>query len=301
MAAQLIPVSVYALDQFDLPERRSGVGLAALLTETPPSLRPNAASTTLLLADGGAGMSLTAPQMLNGALQPEAVRVTVEALPGLSGFLLMRIGGTAVALAEGGAGIAAERPDLLTAFVAGTMIDTPDGPRPVETLAAGDRVTTLENGSRPLIWVARRRILPVEIMAHPGLRPISLPAGAVGNERPLRVSHRQRLLIDDWRAEVYFGEDRVLVAADALSEARDSRPALPPDGVDYVILLCDRHEILIADGALTESFHPGESGLAALTEGERADLGSVVDLDDLTRRRSACLIVKNAEARALRI
>lgn len=301
MAAQSIPVGVYALDQFDLPERRAGVGLAARLSEAHPVLHPNPGISVIHLVDGESGMVLSQPLALSGEDLPEGVRVTVEALAGLTSLLLVRAGGRPVGLAPAGSGIAADKPELLTAFVAGTLIDTPDGPVPVERLAAGDRVTTLANGSRPLIWVGKRRILPVEIMAYPGLRPLSLPKGSAGNDRPMLVSPRQRMLIDDWRAEVYFGEDRVLVAAEALSDRTDTRPDLPADGIDYVMLLCDRHEILIAEGALTESFHPGEAGLAAMTPDERAALSGILPEAELIRRRSAYPIIRNAEARALRI
>lgn len=301
MAAHLIPIDILTLDQFELPARRAGISLAALLAESPPILHVDAQKTRIWLAEGVGGMTLGAPLTLAGADQPHGTRVTVEALPGLVALLLVRIGGTAVGLATAGPGIGAEIPELLAAFVAGTLIDTPDGARRVETLAAGDRVTTLANGSRPLVWVGKRRVLPVEILAYPGLRPLLLPQGSAGNDRPLMVSSRQRMLIDDWRAEVYFGEDRVLVSAEALSDSRDERPALQPEGVEYVMLLCDRHEILVAEGALTESFHCAEAGLSALTPSERADIAKVIPEADLVRRRAAYPIMRNAEARALRL
>lgn len=301
MAAQLIPIDLFALDQFDLPARRAGVSLAATLGEVPPVLHTGARESRMLLTEGTEGMILGAPLALAGVDQVQGVRVTVEALPGLSAFLLVRIGGTVVGLATTGPGLGAENPELLAAFVAGTLIDTPDGARTVETLIVGDRVTTLANGSRPLVWVGRRRILPVEILAYPGLRPLLLPVGAAGNDRPLSVSPRQRMLIDDWRAEVYFGEDRVLVSAEALSDSRDARAILQPEGVEYVMLLCDRHEILVAEGALTESFHPAKTGLTGLTASERAGIAEVIPEADLVRRRAAYPIVRNAEARALRL
>ena len=301
MAAPLIPIDLFALDQFDLPARRAGVGLAAALAEVPPVLRLGAQENRMWLAEGTDGMTLGAPLAQSGIDQAQGVRVTVEALPGLAAFLLVRIGGTPVGLAARGNSTGADNPELLAAFAAGTLIDTPDGARPVETLVAGDRVTTIANGSRPLIWVGHRRIMAVEILAYPGLRPLLLPTGSAGNDRPLLVSPRQRMLIDDWRAEVYFGEDRVLVSAEALSDSRDARAVLHPLGVEYVMLLCDHHEILVAEGALTESFHPGEAGLTGLTAPERAGLAAVIPEADLVRRRAAYPIVRNAEARALRL
>ena len=301
MAAQSIPVGVYALDQFDLPDWRDGAGFAARLSEAPPVLLPSARLSEISLVSSEDGMDLARPLALSGEELPEGVRVTVEALSGVSSLLLVRAGGRPVGLTPAGAGIAAPKPELLTAFVAGTRIDTPEGLRTVESLAVGDRVTTLANGSRPLIWVARRRIQPVEILAYPGLRPVRLPQDASGQGAPLLVSPRQRMLIDDWRAEVYFGEDRVLVAAEVLLDSQETRPVLAAEGVDYVVLLCAQHEILLAEGALTESFHPGDAGLQALTAAERASLAAVLPEAELARRRTAYPIVKNAEARALRL
>jgi hypothetical protein len=139
------------------------------------------------------------------------------------------------------------------------------------------------------------------MLAHPGLRPVEFAPGSIGNDRPLVVSPRKRLLIDDWRAAVYFGEDRVLVSASALVDDQAARQVLLPDGVEYVVLLCDRHEILLAEGALSESFHPGETGLAGLSGRDREALAGIVPEAELARRRAAFPIVRHAEARALRL
>ena len=192
-------------------------------------------------------------------------------------------------------------PNLLAAYAADTLIDTPDGPRAARSLAAGDVVTTLANGSRPLRWVGRRRVTAVEMLAHPGLRPVEFAPGAIGNDRALVVSPQQRMLIDDWRAAFYFGEDQVLVSALALVDDQAARLVLPETGLDYVVLLCDRHEVLLAEGALSESFHPGTTGLAGLPPAERETLAAEVPEADLIRRRAAFPIVRNAEARALRL
>jgi hypothetical protein len=244
-----------------------------------------------------------------GLEYPAGSAVAVEPVAGRPGLFLLRIGGKAVGLASA---LAWERgcepplhgvalPEALAGFAAGTLIDTPDGPRPVETLVAGELVTTLGNGSRPLRWVGRRRVAAVEMLAHPGLRPVAFRPGTLGNARELVVSPQQRLLIDDWRAAVYFGEDRVLVAAQALVDDQAAQVVLPKGGVEHVMLLCDRHEVLLAEGALSESFHPDDAALAALFPEDRARLAEVCPEPELLRRRAAFPIVRNAEARALRL
>lgn len=312
MIADRITVSVFALDLVIMPKPAAAKGWVARLAEAAPVLTEGACPVPLVLHEGADGLSLALDVGLSGLDHPAAARVAVDPVEGRPGLFLIRIAGKVAALASslpwesgsvhGAQGSAApEAPEALAAFVSGTLIDTPDGPRPVETLQAGDAVTTLANGSRPLRWVGRRQVGVVELLAHPGLRPVVFAPGTVGNARELSVSPQQRMLVDDWRAAVYFGEDRVLVAAQALVDDQTARVVVPPDGVDYVVLLCDRHEVLLADGALSESFHPGETGLAALAPPAREEIAALVPEGELQRRRAAFPIVRNAEARALRL
>ena len=65
---------------------------------------------------------------------------------------------------------------------------------------------------------------------------------------------------------------QLLVAPEVLVRARSLCGAFPGGAVDAGLtevtchpLLYDRHEVILAEGAPTESFHPGETGLSALT------------------------------------
>lgn len=308
MAADCITVGVYALDQVILPRPSAAKGWTARLAEAAPSLVDNATPCPFQLILTAEGWALGETVMLSGARLHAGRRVQIDAIEGRPGLFLVRVDGKATGLAsampwEAGehSGHGPAEPEALAGYALGTRIDTPDGPRAVESLMPGDVVTTLANGSRPLRWVGRRRVAPVEMLAHPGLCPVEFAAGAAGNDRALLVSQRQRMLIDDWRAAVYFGEDRVLVAAQALVDDQAARVVLPVDGLDYVILLCDRHEVLLAEGALSESFHPADTGLAGLPPQARAELAALVPEVELTRRRAAFPIVRSSEARALRL
>lgn len=306
MVAERITVGVYALDHVLLPRAAAGRGWAVRLAEQDPALAPGTQPQSLILVVTDDGLALAETAELAGVAHASGIRVAVEPVPGRSGLFLVRIGTRPVAVAVAGTWEAALAPGESSAngpaaYVAGTLIDTPDGPHPVEALAAGDVVTTLANGSQPLRWIGRRHVSAVELLAHPALRPVEFAAGTVGNARALLVSPQQRMLIDDWRAEVYFGEDRVLVAAQALVDDQGARMVLPAGGVEYVTLLCDRHEVLLAEGALSESFHPGEAGLSGLTPAERAEVETLAPEAELLRRRAAFPIVRNAEARALRL
>lgn len=309
MVADRITVGVFALDQLILPNPAAAKGWTQRLAEAAPVLADGALPVRIVLDGAGSGPALAQEVPLGDGVHRVGTPAAFEPVTGRPGLFLLRLGGKAAAVASAsdwppGTGHPDDDlpdPDCLAGFAAGTSIDTPDGPRPVETLVAGDAVTTLGNGSRPVRWVGRRRVAAVELLAHPGLRPVSFAPGTLGNLRGLTVSPHQRILVDDWRAAVYFGEDRVLVAAQALVDDRSARVTLPPDGIDYVMLLCDRHEVVLAEGALSESFHPGDAGLAALPRALRADLAAICPEADLARRRAAFPIVRNAEARALRL
>ncbi len=309
MVADRIIVGVYALDHMLMPKPAAAKGWPARLAEVSPVLGPEAALCHLALSTASEGWALAETVDLGGARHHAGTKITVDAIEGRPGLFIVRLGGKAMGLAtsvpwdRGAEHVAdrADQPAALAAYVAGTLIDTPDGSRPVEDLTQGDVVTTLSNGSRPLRWVGRRRVEPVELIAHPGLCPVEFAPGVVANGRALLVSPQQRMLIDDWRAAVYFGEDRVLVAAQALVDDQAARVVLPVAGVEYVVLLCDRHEVLIAEGALSESFHPGEVGLAALGPSARAEVAAILPEAELQRRRAAFPIVRHAEARALRL
>lgn len=186
-------------------------------------------------------------------------------------------------------------------YTHGTRIDTPQGPRPIEDLVPGDLVTTLDNGSQPLRWVGARALSHHDLRDNPHLRPIRFAAGALDNLRPLLVSPQHRVLIGDWRAQVYFGEDQVLIAAQALENGHSIRQVLPDSGVVYCHLLFDRHEVILAEGALSESFHPGAAGLDLLDAPQRREIAALFPHLPVERRRAAFPIVPPAEARALRL
>ncbi|NJS39313.1 MAG: Hint domain-containing protein [Rhodobacteraceae bacterium] len=187
------------------------------------------------------------------------------------------------------------------AFALGTRIDTPDGPRPVEALQPGDLISTLDNGSQALRWIGRRWVSPPEMAFREDLQPLRLEAGVLGNERALLISPRHRVLLNDWRAQVYFGEDQILVPAQALLNGATVRQVLPLAGVTYLHLLFDRHEVILSEGALSESLHLGETGLGTLDPAQRQEIEALFPDQALERRRMAFPTLRMAEARALRL
>ncbi|MEP5731417.1 MAG: Hint domain-containing protein [Sulfitobacter sp.] len=136
-------------------------------------------------------------------------------------------------------------------FVAGTMIATPDGERPAESLSPGDLVLTQDEGAQPLRWIGTR-----QVAATGNFAPIHIRANTFGTHRDLLVSPLHRILIRDNLAELLFGEAEVLVAARDLVNDRSVRRRAGGE-VTYVHLLFDRHQVVFSEGLETESFLPG--------------------------------------------
>lgn len=159
-------------------------------------------------------------------------------------------------------------------FTPGTLIDTEDGPRPVEDLSEGDRVLTRDNGPQEVLWTGTRRMSGARLHAMPELRPVRIFAHAFGEDRPetaFLVSPQHRLLLSGPEISDLFNTPEVLVAA------RDLAPHLAQTDlavreVTYVHLLLPRHEIVWANGLETESFHPASARLSTLDESDRARL-----------------------------
>ncbi|WP_243613304.1 Hint domain-containing protein [Shimia aestuarii] len=152
-------------------------------------------------------------------------------------------------------------------FAEGTMIETDQGLRPVEQLGVGDRVLTLDNGFQEVRWINMRALSPLDLVLRPNLKPIHIPAGALGEGMPtemLVVSPQHRIhvhspilmrMIESKEALVHA---KSLVGVNGISEMQDMM------GVRYWHFMCARHEIVHANGALAESFYVGAYGVSTL-------------------------------------
>ncbi|MEL7178503.1 MAG: Hint domain-containing protein [Pseudomonadota bacterium] len=160
-------------------------------------------------------------------------------------------------------------------FTYGVLIATTDGPRPIETLRVGDRVA-LEDGTESVIrWIGRRKYSLEEITAKPKLRPVRIVQGALGSGLPKRdmlISRQHRMLIQSKIAERMFGEPEVLVSAIRLTTLPGVFIDESVKEVEYFHLLFDRHEIIFAEGAPSESLFTGPEALKALGREAREEI-----------------------------
>ncbi|MDQ7263418.1 Hint domain-containing protein [Paracoccus sp. PS-1] len=160
-------------------------------------------------------------------------------------------------------------------FTPGTLIETGLGPRPVETLAAGDLVLTRDHGLRPLRWIGGPQLDPARLDLQPNLRPILIAGGALGPGLPARdlvVSPQHRILLRSAIARRMFGTEEILVAARQLTALPGIRPLHPAGGVTYLHLLFDRHELVLSNGCWTESLLTGPQALIGLSSAARREI-----------------------------
>lgn len=150
--------------------------------------------------------------------------------------------------------------ETIPCFVAGTHIRTLKGEVPVEDLKPGDLIMTLDNGAQPLRWIGQRSVAGTGKLA-----PIRIKAGTFGSHGKLMVSPQHRVLVQDVRAQMFFGEEQVLVAAKDLVDDRAVRQ-VEQEQVTYVHLLFDDHQVVWSEGLATESFLPGPQTTAVFEQ-----------------------------------
>jgi hypothetical protein len=157
-------------------------------------------------------------------------------------------------------------------FAAGTLIRTPRGDVPVETVQAGDVVVTASGEQRPVKWIDHSDF---NLRSHPNPRPmfpVRIAADAFGPGRPsqdLYVSSGHSICID------LCGE--VLIPAGLLVNGTTVAP-VEVEEISYWHVELDSHDILIANNLPAESYLAmgnrtffGEAGATfeALEGGER--------------------------------
>lgn len=165
--------------------------------------------------------------------------------------------------------------NLLICVARGTLIETVNGPVAVEDLQVGDLVLTMDGGAQPLMWSGSRRVGAHELAIDPEKRPVCFAPDALGEGKPsraLRVSPQHRMFLQDWRAQLMFGADEVLVPAKALINDSTILRDNSGEEVEYFHLLFEEHQIIFTEGAPTESFHPGAYTLSELDDAVRAEL-----------------------------
>lgn len=157
-------------------------------------------------------------------------------------------------------------PPAIPCFVAGTLIQTARGAVPVETLGPGDKLQTLDNGLQPILWAGRRKVCGLASMA-----PVRISSGTLGNRRKLLVSPQHRMLVTGAMAQLTCGEPEVFATAAHLVNGTTVRRVRRPF-VTYVHLLCENHQVILAEGSASESLFPGGLAMQAFDRQARHEI-----------------------------
>lgn len=203
----------------------------------------------------------------------------------------------------GRANDSAAYPVNVTCFGMGTMIETGTGPRRVEDLRPGDMILTRDRGLQPLRWLGGSHLGPEGLEMRPNLRPILIRAGALGADSPARdlvVSPQHRLLLRSRIADRLFENGEILVAAKHLIGLPGIEVTVPAGGVTYFHLLFDRHEIVLSNGAWSESLFTGSEALKSVSDAARREIFALFpDLVGGSPPRPARRLLTGREAQQL--
>ncbi|WP_295533699.1 Hint domain-containing protein [uncultured Thioclava sp.] len=163
---------------------------------------------------------------------------------------------------------------VIPCFTPGTLIATPKGEVPAETLKEGDKVLTRDNGIQEIRWAGRCDMTRDDLADAPHLAPVLIKAGSLGNDLPERdmlVSPNHRMLVANDKTALYFEEHEVLVAAKHLIGNAGIAKAQTL-GTSYLHFMFDRHEVILGNGAWTESFQPGDMTLGGMGNSQRQEI-----------------------------
>ncbi|MFZ5749620.1 MAG: Hint domain-containing protein [Pseudomonadota bacterium] len=149
-----------------------------------------------------------------------------------------------------------------------TEVETPEGPRPVASLRAGDRVLTADAGARTVLWSG-----PLRAPGLGGARPVRLLTPYDRRQKDIILHGQHRIAVSGSEVEYLFGVDEVLVEARHLVDGRTAIDAPSPGIVAWHGIVLERHHLLKVAGARVESQFLG-------------DLGADPDLSALSAYRS---------------
>ncbi len=184
--------------------------------------------------------------------------------------------------------------DFIPCFTRGTQIRRADGTcTAIEDLNIGDMILT-RSGAKPIRWIGS-----TTVAAKGNVAPVQIAKDVLGNTADLTVSPQHRMLITGPAAHLHFSAEAVLIPAIHLIGLEGVTRQTEGD-VDYFHLLFDQHEIIEANGALSESFFPGDMAMNALGKSTRDELLSL--FPDLARADmpTAAPCLNAADAKVIR-
>ena len=196
--------------------------------------------------------------------------------------------------------------NIVPCFTPGTSIATPRGEMLVEDLQEGDKIITRDNGIQEIRWIGAKRMEGRTLQANPHLQPVLIQRGALGHglpERDMLVSPNHRMLVNTDRVALYFEQNEVLVSAKHLVNPSEGIQNINSMGTTYIHFMFDSHEVVLSNGAWSESFQPGDYSLKGIGNAQRNEIFELFpELQGKKGRdaySAARLTLKKREARML--
>ena len=200
----------------------SGLGTFSDITNATPGTYDSSTNTTALALDDGG--SLVATLTMEGNYSGTTFTVSQA-----SGFV------------DVGA----------VCYCPGTLIQTERGQKRVEDLKIGDEVMTMSGALRPIKWIGRRSYSGRFAAGQKNILPVCVKAGALEDQVP--------------RRDLWISPHHAMYIDGALIEAKDLVNDVSivqlerADQVEYFHVELDTHDVIIAEGALSESFIDDDS------------------------------------------
>ncbi len=195
--------------------------------------------------------------------------------------------------------------NVVPCFTPGTVIATPTGEKPVETLAVGDRVLTRDNGLQEIRWIGSSRLSAQDLKASPDLRPVLIRSGALEHGLPeadILVSPWHSVLIQSASTRMFFDENEVLAAAADLTGI-EGVDVVDANEVTYIHFMFDRHEVVLSNGFWSESLRPDAAVLASMGAAQRNQIlklfPELQDVEGQKAYQSARRSLSRAESKLL--
>jgi hypothetical protein len=146
-------------------------------------------------------------------------------------------------------------------YCRGTLILTEQGERPVEALEIGDRVITAAGCPKPIKWIGRRSYGGRFVMGRKDILPICITAGALSDNVPRRdlwISPHHAMYFGPTYFDRTHGGGLLIEARDLVNEASIVQ-AEHVDEVEYFHIELAAHDVIVAEGALSETFVDDDS------------------------------------------
>lgn len=178
-------------------------------------------------------------------------------------------------------------------LVSGTKIASALGWRPVEAVAAGDKVLTFDHGMQVVTDVRRKTFRVNPGANEPRSLPVTVPVGAMGNRVPLTLLPEQGVMVESDAACDAQGDPFAIVPASALVDFRGISSQYNSGDLEIVTLYFAKPQVIYAEAGaliycpaapvdLLEMFDPTAQVYDMLTAQDAARLVECMQYEDLT-------------------